>query len=206
LSPIPNPQSLIQNRFWGLLIAHNCSEPRQWQQWEIDLLSSLATQVAIAIEQSALFKQVQELNANLERQVQKRTTQLQQSLGFEAVLKRITDKVRDSLDESQICLAAVRELALSFYVGSCHASLYNLEQDTATICYEYTISMPSSKGRVLQMKFTNPSAKVSVSNFVRSMRTLMMVKRLCWRVRFLIIKACWGICGYSIAQITLSTI
>ena len=151
LSPIPNPQSLIQNRFWGLLIAHNCSEPRQWQQWEIDLLSSLATQVAIAIEQSALFKQVQELNANLERQVQKRTTQLQQSLGFEAVLKRITDKVRDSLDESQICLAAVRELALSFYVGSCHASLYNLEQETATICYEYTISMPSSKGRVLQM-------------------------------------------------------
>jgi GAF domain-containing protein len=53
-----------------------------WQQWEIDLLSSLATQVAIAIEQSALFKQVQELNANLERQVQKRTTQLQQSLGL----------------------------------------------------------------------------------------------------------------------------
>ncbi|MBD1835529.1 PAS domain S-box protein [Cyanobacteria bacterium FACHB-472] len=151
LSPIPNPQSSIQNRFWGLLIAHNCSEPRQWQQWEIDLLSSLATQVAIAIEQSALFKQVQELNANLERQVQKRTTQLQQSLGFEAVLKRITDKVRDSLDESQICLAAVRELALSFYVGSCHASLYNLEQETATICYEYAISMPSSKGRVLQM-------------------------------------------------------
>jgi PAS domain S-box-containing protein len=136
---------------WGLLCAHQCSEPRQWQQLEIDLLTSLANQLAIAIEQAALFKQVQQMNSSLERQVQKRTTQLQKALGFDAVLKRITDKVRDSLDESQILQAAVRELALSLNMSSCHASLYNLEQETATICYEYAASMPSSKGRVLQM-------------------------------------------------------
>ncbi|MBD2083949.1 PAS domain S-box protein [Trichocoleus sp. ST-U3] len=136
---------------WGLLCVHECSQPRQWQQLEIDLLTSLANQLAIAIEQAALFKQVQQMNSNLERQVQKRTTQLQKALGFDAVLKRITDKVRDSLDESQILQAAVRELALSFNMSSCHASLYNLEQETATICYEYAASMPSSKGRVLQM-------------------------------------------------------
>ncbi|MFE1745293.1 PAS domain S-box protein [Coleofasciculus sp. H7-2] len=136
---------------WGLLCAHHCSETRQWQQLEIDLLTSLANQLAIAIEQSALFKQVQQMNSSLERQVQQRTTQLQKALGFDAVLKRITDKVRDSLDESQILQAAVRELGLSLNMSSCHASLYNLEQETATICYEYVASMPSSKGRVLQM-------------------------------------------------------
>ncbi|MBD2742016.1 GAF domain-containing protein [Coleofasciculus sp. FACHB-1120] len=136
---------------WGVLCAHECSEPRQWQQLEIDLLTSLANQLAIAIEQSALFKQVQQMNSNLERQVQQRTTQLQKALGFDAVLKRITDKVRDSLDESQILQAAVRELGLSLNMSSCHASLYNLEQETATICYEYVSSMPSSKGRILQM-------------------------------------------------------
>ncbi|HAJ63611.1 MAG TPA: hypothetical protein DCP31_33900, partial [Cyanobacteria bacterium UBA8543] len=48
---------------WGLLIAHHCSSPRQWQQSEIDLLQQLATQVGIAIQQSTLFEQVQtELN------------------------------------------------------------------------------------------------------------------------------------------------
>jgi PAS domain S-box-containing protein len=48
---------------WGLLIAHHCTEPREWQPLEIDLLQQLATQVGIAIRQSLLFKQVQvELN------------------------------------------------------------------------------------------------------------------------------------------------
>lgn len=102
-------------------------------------------------EREKLVQQLARLNTDLERQVQERTTQLQKSLGFEAVLKRIADKVRDSLDEKQILQTAVRELALSLNVGSCHASLYNLEQDTATVCYEHTTAMPTSDGRVLQM-------------------------------------------------------
>lgn len=51
---------------WGLLCAHQCSEPRQWQPFEIDFLSSLATHLAIAIQQSFLFKQVNERTAQLE--------------------------------------------------------------------------------------------------------------------------------------------
>lgn len=48
---------------WGLLEANHCSSPRQWQQLEINLLKQLATQVAIAIQQSTLFEQIQtELN------------------------------------------------------------------------------------------------------------------------------------------------
>lgn len=52
---------------WGLLIAHHCTEPRQWQPLEIDLLKSLATQVAIAIQQSSLFQQLEAANQELER-------------------------------------------------------------------------------------------------------------------------------------------
>jgi len=52
----------------------------------------------------------QQLNA-IERQVQERTSQLQQALDFEAMLKRITDKVRDSLDESQILQTAGRRIS-----------------------------------------------------------------------------------------------
>jgi PAS domain S-box-containing protein len=141
----------FQGNLWGILTLSMEGSPHYWQDSEVDLACAFAAQLAIAIGQSVLFKQVQQLNANLERQVQQRTTQLQKALGFEAVLKRITDKVRDSLDESQILQVAVRELALSFNMGSCHASLYNLEQETATICYEYATSMPASQGRVMQM-------------------------------------------------------
>jgi signal transduction histidine kinase/DNA-binding NarL/FixJ family response regulator len=50
---------LQKEKLWGLLIANHCSEPRQWQQQEIDLLKQLATQIAIAIQQSELYQQVQ---------------------------------------------------------------------------------------------------------------------------------------------------
>jgi len=90
-------------------------------------------------------------NLILESQVQERTLQLQQALDFETRLKFITDQVRDSLNESQIVQAAVKELALGLNVGCCNMALYNLEQGTSTICYEYAISIPESQGRVAQM-------------------------------------------------------
>jgi PAS domain S-box-containing protein len=65
---------------WGLLIAHQCSAPRQWEGFEIDLLRQLANHVAIAIQQVKLFECVQDLNKNLELQVADRTQQLEQSL------------------------------------------------------------------------------------------------------------------------------
>jgi len=58
----------------GLPAAHQCSEPRHWQAVEINLLEQLATQVVIAIQQSELYQQVQHSHANLERQVQERTS------------------------------------------------------------------------------------------------------------------------------------
>ncbi|WP_353932156.1 diguanylate cyclase [Okeanomitos corallinicola TIOX110] len=46
-------------KLWGLLIAHHCTSPRHWRELEINLLTQLATQVAIAIKQSELYQQVQ---------------------------------------------------------------------------------------------------------------------------------------------------
>jgi diguanylate cyclase (GGDEF)-like protein len=48
-------------KLWGLLIAHHCSGPRHWRQFEIELLNQLATQAASAIQQSELYQQVQRL-------------------------------------------------------------------------------------------------------------------------------------------------
>ena len=83
--------------------------------------------------------------------MQERTAQLQQALDFEATLKRITDKVRDSLDEHQILQAAVEELALVLSVGCCNAALYDYSQGTSTICYEHAASIPASQGRIARI-------------------------------------------------------
>lgn len=78
---------ILDNQLYGLLVAHQCSEPRQWQPLEVNLLRSLATQVAIAIQQGRLYQQttqlnqqLSKLNTNLERQVEKRTTQIRQQM------------------------------------------------------------------------------------------------------------------------------
>jgi signal transduction histidine kinase/CBS domain-containing protein len=47
------------NRLWGLLIAHQCSNGREWQSWELTLQLQLADQLAIATKQSELYQQLQ---------------------------------------------------------------------------------------------------------------------------------------------------
>lgn len=59
--------TLSYEPLWGLLGAHQCSEPRQWQDWEIDLLKQLATQVAIAIQQAELYQQLLIANQQLQQ-------------------------------------------------------------------------------------------------------------------------------------------
>lgn len=96
------------------------------------------------------------LNSELERQVQERTAQLRQALDFEAGLKRITDKVRDSLDESQILQTAVHELALVLGLLGCDTALYDIELATSTVQYQFTRAeaggaSPSAIGQVIPM-------------------------------------------------------
>ncbi|MBU7582153.1 MAG: PAS domain S-box protein [Nostoc sp. TH1S01] len=50
---------LVTNQLWGLLIAHQCSAPRNWQAFELELLDQLAVQIAIAIQQASAYQQAQ---------------------------------------------------------------------------------------------------------------------------------------------------
>ncbi|MEB3309633.1 MAG: PAS domain S-box protein [Snowella sp.] len=50
---------LKNNQLWGLLVAHHCTAPRQWLDYEIQLLQQIAVQVGIAIQQANLLEQVQ---------------------------------------------------------------------------------------------------------------------------------------------------
>ncbi|WP_414569545.1 PAS domain S-box protein [Nostoc sp. CCY 9925] len=64
---------------WGLFIVHQCSAPRQWQTFEVELLKQLTVQLAIAIQQAQLYDNLQTLNTQLEAKVQERTAALQES-------------------------------------------------------------------------------------------------------------------------------
>jgi twitching motility protein PilJ len=46
-------------QLYGLLVAHQCSTPRQWQVVEIDLFRQVAVQAGYAVEQAQLLQQVE---------------------------------------------------------------------------------------------------------------------------------------------------
>ncbi|MBK1987223.1 response regulator [Sphaerospermopsis aphanizomenoides BCCUSP55] len=70
----------VNNQPWGLLIAHDCTSPRFWQNQEIEFLEQLSVQLSIAIQQALLIQELQESKQQLETKVAQRTAELQQEL------------------------------------------------------------------------------------------------------------------------------
>jgi len=128
---------------WGVLSAHHCCTRRAWSKTERHALSEIASVIALVIQQGSLYQQIQHQAIEFKRQVREQAIQFQQAIGYDETLKRITDKVRDSLDEEQIVQNAVREVAVALQVGSCNAAIYDLERKTSQILYEEAIFLPA---------------------------------------------------------------
>ncbi|MGL5082253.1 MAG: GAF domain-containing protein [Microcoleaceae cyanobacterium] len=75
----------------GLLIAHQCSQPRKWKEYEIELMRQVAIQVGYALEQAFLLEQ------------QRLATQQAR------LLSEIGSRIRESLDVDRIFRTAVEE-------------------------------------------------------------------------------------------------
>ncbi|OYQ61978.1 hypothetical protein B9G53_24580 [Pseudanabaena sp. SR411] len=73
--PILRPNDK-DNPLWGLLCTYQCFEPRVWQESDIRLLQQLSVQLAIAIQQAELYRNLQINNAELENRVAERTAEL----------------------------------------------------------------------------------------------------------------------------------
>ncbi len=63
-------------RLWGLLMVHQCSGSRYWDNADVHLVHQLAVQSAIAIQQANLYHNLQAFNASLEQQIDRRTREL----------------------------------------------------------------------------------------------------------------------------------
>lgn len=87
---------LNKEQLWGLLVVHHCSEGRQWQQFEMDLLRSLASQVAIAIQQSELYEQAQ-AQAKREQALNQVTQAIRRSLDLETIFSTATHEIEKLL-------------------------------------------------------------------------------------------------------------
>ena len=71
---------IVEEKLWGLLIAHQCSELRQWQENDERFLRDIAEHLAVAIRQSLLYHQLQKQKQTLEVQVKNQIQDLRDAL------------------------------------------------------------------------------------------------------------------------------
>ena len=137
---------VANQELWGLLIVHNCQSSRRWLTQEVELTKQLAAQVGIAVQQAELYEQVQSFNNYLEEKVRQRTAKLQTSVKFESLIRKITEKVRDSLNEPQILQTVTQEIGRVLKIKRCKIEIYDKNKTIAKIAYEQTTELPNCQG------------------------------------------------------------
>ncbi len=105
-------KQMLPRQSFGIWREIKKGQSPKWKWQEIEQALAIGSQFSSAIQQYLLHQEVQAMNATLERQVQKRTAQLQKSLDFAKVLTRVRDQIRSTLDLKTILQTIVREVRI----------------------------------------------------------------------------------------------
>ncbi|MEW5959512.1 MAG: PAS domain-containing protein, partial [Chloroflexota bacterium] len=145
-------------RIIGTLDVHSKTDRQAFNEDHIHILSMLANQAAIAIENARLYEELQQAHARLEARVQQRTAELAQanaSLQLEIVERQRTEveiqrRNRDLTLLNRVIAASVtetepkaileivcRELAIAFELPSALAALLNKEKTETALVAGY---------------------------------------------------------------------
>jgi PAS domain S-box-containing protein len=104
---------LSQNELQGLLVAHQCSSARKWQDIEIQLLTQLADQIGVALSQAQLLNHLEEMVA--ERTTELMTTnqllqaEIKERQQTEAALRENQQKLTGILDNADEAIISLNE-------------------------------------------------------------------------------------------------
>ena len=88
---------LVQGQVWGLLIAHQCFRPRQWQENEVNFLRQIGEHLAVAIYQAQLYAEVQNQKDTFEKRVIERTKELRDTLLASQSASRLRSEFIDNI-------------------------------------------------------------------------------------------------------------
>ncbi|MEH2148096.1 GAF domain-containing protein [Nostoc sp.] len=93
-------------KLWGLLVAYQNSQPRYWQDEEINLLAQVGVQLGVALQQAESLKQM-EVQA---QQLAKAAERERKAAEREKALATTVEKIRQSLDIDTIFATSTEEV------------------------------------------------------------------------------------------------
>ncbi|MTJ07510.1 GAF domain-containing protein [Anabaena sp. UHCC 0204] len=95
---------------WGLLCIHQCSQPRQWEESEIEFVQLISEHLGVALQQADYIEQVKlqsaqlaqakarEKSAEHQKTIAKTIEKIRQSLDLESIFRTTTDELRHLLN------------------------------------------------------------------------------------------------------------
>jgi PAS domain S-box-containing protein len=127
---------------WGLLIIYQNTAPRNWQSWEIELLEQISSQLAIAIQQSQLYTQLE--------------LELQERQQAEAIIREAERRWRSLLENVQLIVVGLDASGNINYVNPFFVGLtgYTHEEVLGKNWFENFLpssSQPSTEADFLQL-------------------------------------------------------
>jgi GAF domain-containing protein/class 3 adenylate cyclase len=102
---------ICQQDLMAVLALHQCGTARTWQEDEVQLLSMVSDQAALALSQARAYEQV--------RALAKRET----------LINTITTAIRSTLDPQEIFAAITQQLGQALHVDGCALSLWTEEDE-----------------------------------------------------------------------------
>ncbi|WP_082650480.1 GAF domain-containing protein [Mastigocoleus testarum] len=101
---------------WGLLCIHNCSSPRDWEDFEIEFVQQIAEHLGVALQQADYLEQVKAQSAQLAQAIERERTarwqkniaitveKIRQSLDLETIFRTTTSELRQLLNVDRVAI------------------------------------------------------------------------------------------------------
>ena len=90
---------MLNDQVWGILVAHQCNQPRQWRETEIDLMYHVVTELRLKL-QATEFRAEADLRA----------IKLEEATERERIASKIIDRVRRSFTTEQVFKTTTQEI------------------------------------------------------------------------------------------------
>ncbi|MEA5463842.1 ATP-binding protein [Leptothoe sp. PORK10 BA2] len=123
------------HELWGLLIAHQCESPRQWTDFELELMQQLAAQISIALSQGQMLEYLEERvklrTAELTETNRALQQEIQERKQIEMALRQSEEQMRLITNNLPVLIAYVD--AQQRYGFNNQAYNYWLGQDPVTL-------------------------------------------------------------------------
>ncbi|MGD1910715.1 MAG: GAF domain-containing protein [Rivularia sp. (in: cyanobacteria)] len=124
----------LGDKLWGLLVAYQNSQPRYWEDEEINLLAQVGVQLGVALQQTTVLVQVKQQAVKLSKAAERERKATER----EKALAATVQKIRESLDLNTIFNTTALEIRRLLEVD--RVAIYRFWKDESGECVAESVA------------------------------------------------------------------